>query len=146
MRILACVAVALALLVSPPGAFAEPVKRVAIHVDENDPGRMNLVLNNAANIHKYYAERGEEVAIAIVANGPGLHMFREDTSPVKDRIATMSLEIPSITFQACGNTHAVMTRKEGGKAPEIIEEVEMIPSGAVQLMELQFAGWAYLKP
>lgn len=145
MKFLAVLITAIGVMLAP-AAMAEGAKRVAIHVDDNDPKRMNLALNNAANIHKYYAGKGMEVEIAIVANGPGLHMYRDDTSPVKDRIATMSLEIPSISFQGCGNTHAVMTRKANGVAPEIIDEVEMIPSGAVQLMELQFDGWAYLKP
>lgn len=146
MKHLAAAMLALAMLATAPHALAESVKQVAIHVDDNDPGRMTLALNNAANIHKHYEAEGLEVEIAIVANGPGLHMFRADTSPVKDRIATMSLEFPSIRFQGCGNTHAAMTRKADGVAPEIIEEVQMIPSGAVQLMELQFEGWAYLKP
>lgn len=146
MKVFAGLMLALTMIVAAPVAEAEPVKRVAIHVDDNDPKRMNLALNNAANIHKFYAEKGEEVEIAIVANGPGLHMFRDDTSPVKERISVMSLEIPSIQFQGCGNTRAVMTKKEDGKEPPIIEEVQMIPSGAVQLMELQFDGWAYLKP
>ena len=145
MRIMLFMAAVLAVLAAP-AAHAEPVARVAIHVDDNDPKRMNLALNNAANIHKYYADKGQEVAIAIVANGPGLHMFRADTSPVKDRISVMSLEIPGIEFQGCGNTHRVMTEKAGGTAPEIVEEVQMIPSGAVQLIELQQQGWAYLKP
>lgn len=146
MKVLGRILTVLAILISAPVSMADPVARVALHVDDNDPKRMNLVLNNAANIHKYYAERNEEVEIAIIANGPGLHMFRDDTSPVKDRIGVMSLEIPSIKFQGCSNTHSVMTRKAGGTAPGILEEVEMVPSGAVQLIVLQQQGWAYLKP
>ncbi|MBX2856899.1 MAG: DsrE family protein [Rhodobacteraceae bacterium] len=141
-------ALGLCLLASPliAPALAEPVAKVAIHIDENDPKRMNLVLNNAENIEKYYAERGEEVEIAIVANGPGLHMFRADTSPVSARLATMSLEYPNMSFQGCMNTHSVMTKKAGGTAPEILDEIEMVPSGAVQLIQLQQQGWAYLRP
>jgi len=146
MKLVSAIALALAVLVSAPAAFAEPVARVALHVDDNDPKRMNLALNNARNIWKYYEARGEEVEIAIIANGPGLHMFRADTSPVRERIAVMSLEIPSIQFQGCSNTRAVMARKSNGVVPDIIEEVEMVPSGAIQLIELQQQGWAYLKP
>ena len=145
MRLLLVLLAACALFTAQP-VMAEPVARVALHVDDNDPKRMNLVLNNAANIHKYYAGRGEEVEIAIVANGPGLHMFRQDTSPGKDRIEVMSLEIPSIQFQGCMNTRNVMASKAGGKVPDILEEVQMVPSGAVQLIVLQQQGWAYLKP
>ena len=146
ITIVACITVATASLVGfSGGAVAEDIKRVAIHVDENDPMRMNMALNNAANIYKYYNEKGEAVNVRLVANGPGLHMFREDTSPVKDRIAAMSLEHESLTFAACSNTHSAMSSKAGGDIT-LISEAEMIPSGVVELIELQGEGWAYIRP
>src|SRR5262249_6103657 len=75
--------------------------KVAIQVDQNDQAVMELALNNAKNIGEHYGARGESVAIEIVAYGPGLHMLRNDTSPVKERIAVMSLEYPGLQFTAC---------------------------------------------
>lgn len=124
---------------------AREMARVAIHVDENDPARMTMALNNAANIHSYYADKGEEVAIRIVTYGPGLHMLRADTSPVADRIAVMALEDPNLTFAACGNTHSAMSRKAGGDVA-LIDEAEIVPSGAIELITLQQEGWSYLRP
>lgn len=121
------------------------VRKVAIHVNDNDPKRMNLALNNAANIHKYYKSKGQKVMVRVVAYGPGLHMFRDDTSPVKARIEQMALGQEGLTFAACGNTHKKMTKKEG-KKPPIISEAKMVPSGVVELMELQRQGWTYIKP
>jgi intracellular sulfur oxidation DsrE/DsrF family protein len=118
---------------------------LAIHVDENDPAKMNIALNNAANVSKYYANKGEAVKIEIVAYGPGLHMYRADTSPVKDRIAAMSLENDNLQFSACANTMAGMAKKEG-KKPELISEATVVPSGVVRLMELQEEGWTYVRP
>ena len=145
------VIVALALLIS--GAFylhvavadEEKTHKVAIHVDENDPARMNMALNNVANIKKYYDSVGETVEIELVAYGPGLHMFREDTSPVKDRISVLSLEIENLTFSACGNTHNVMTEK-AGKEVVLVDEVNVVPSGVVQLIALQEKGFSYIRP
>ena len=119
--------------------------KVAIHVDENDKGRMNLVLNNAQNVNKYYQSKGDTVDIEIVTYGPGLHMLRADTSPVKARIAAMSLELDNITFSACGNTHAKMTKKSGKKVT-LISEAKMVPSGVIRLIELQENGWSYIRP
>lgn len=119
--------------------------KVAIHVDENDPARMNMALNNVANIKKYYDSVGEEVEIELVAYGPGLHMFRADTSPVKDRIAIMSLEIENLKFSACGNTHSAMSKK-AGKEITLLEEASLVPSGVVQLISLQEQGYAYVRP
>ncbi len=133
------------LLASPVFAADEIVHKVAIHIDENDPKRMNMALNNVANVRKYYDSKGEKVEIEVVAYGPGLHMFRSDTSPVKDRISVMALEIDNLTFSACGNTHTAMSKK-AGKEIELIEEAAMVPSGVVQLILLQEEGYAYVRP
>ncbi len=119
--------------------------RVVIHVDENDKALMNLALNNITNINKYYESVGETVEIELVAYGPGLHMFRADTSPVIDRITQMSLLHENLTFSACGNTHAAMSKK-ADKEIELLEEAAMVPSGVVQLIALQEEGYAYIRP
>jgi len=88
---------------------------------------------------------GETVEIELVAYGPGLHMFRADTSPVIERITTMSLLHENLTFSACANTHSVMSKK-ADKEIELIEEASMVPSGVVQLIALQEQGFAYIRP
>ena len=128
----------------PAAAGSDPV-RIAIHVDENDKFKMNLVLNNAENVTKYYMSKGQKVQIRIVAYGPGLHMLRADTSPVKARIAKMALALDNISFAACGNTKAKMMKKSGKPVP-IIAEAKMVTSGVVELVELQRQGWAYIRP
>ncbi|NQV98582.1 MAG: DsrE family protein [Rhodospirillales bacterium] len=119
--------------------------KVAIHVDENDPARMNMALNNAENINAYYEQQDDTVEIEVVTYGPGLHMLRADTSPVKARIAAMSLELPSISFAACGNTKAKMS-EQAGKEIDLVSEAKTVPSGVVRLIELQEDGWAYVRP
>ena len=127
-------------------ALAEgQVHYLAIHVDDNDKAKMTMALNNAANVTDYYEAKGDTVKIEIVAYGPGLHMLREDTSPVKGRIAAMSLEHENLGFSACGNTLNGMAKKEG-KAPKLISEATVVPSGVVRLMELQEDGWTYIRP
>ena len=133
-------------MVGPTAALAQDaMHKVAVHVDENDPKRMNMALNNVQNIKKYYDAKGEKVTIELVAYGPGLHMFREDTSPVKDRLATMSLAIEGLTFSACGNTHKNMSSK-AGKEIKLVSEAAMVPSGVVRLIELQEIGYSYVRP
>ncbi len=63
--------------------FMPKAKRTRLsHLDDNDPKRMNLVLNNAANVDAYYKAKGEEVEIEIVTYGPGLNMLIDGKSPV----------------------------------------------------------------
>lgn len=119
--------------------------KVAIQVNENKPEVMNLALNNAKNVAEFYKTKGEAVAIEIVTFGPGLHMLRDDTSPVKQRIAEMSLADPSITFIACANTQQNHAKQEQ-KSISLISEAKVMPSGVVRLMELQSQGYAYIRP
>jgi len=121
------------------------IHKVAIHVDQNDKRVMNMALNNVQNVNKYYQSKGEKVVIELVAYGPGLHMFRDDTSPVKSRIETLSLAMPNLKFAACGNTHRKMSKK-AGKQIKLMSEAKMVPSGVVRLIELQENGFAYVRP
>jgi intracellular sulfur oxidation DsrE/DsrF family protein len=121
------------------------VHRVAIQVNQNDKAVMDLALNNAKNITDYYKAKGERVAIEIVTYGPGLHMLRADTSPVKERIAPMALDNPNLAFIACGNTQANQSKAEG-KPVTLLSEAKVMPSGVVRLMELQKQGYAYIRP
>lgn len=134
-----------ALVVGAQMAMAQTANKVAIHVDEESIQTMNMALNNAQNIATFYEEQGEEVIIEIVTYGPGLHMLRSDTSPVAQRIATMSLEMDNISFSACLNTVENM-RQSSQKDVPLISEATVVPSGAVRLMELQQQGYAYLRP
>jgi intracellular sulfur oxidation DsrE/DsrF family protein len=126
-------------------AKSEAVHKVAIQVSQNDKGQMDLALNNARNVIENYKGKGEKVAIEIVTYGPGLHMLRSDTSPVKDRIASMALENPNLKFIACANTRANQSKAEG-KQVSLISEATVMPSGVVRLMQLQSQGYAYIRP
>jgi intracellular sulfur oxidation DsrE/DsrF family protein len=119
--------------------------KVAIQVNQNDKAVMDLALNNAKNVIDYYGAKGETVAVEIVTYGPGLHMLRADTSPVKERIAPMALENSNLAFIACGNTQANQSKAEG-KPVKLLSEAKVMPSGVVRLMELQKQGYAYIRP
>lgn len=121
--------------------------RMVIQVDQNDPAVMNLALNNAANLIDYYRAKGVAIDVDLVTYGPGLHMLREDTSPVKDRIKQLkATAFPStVQFSACNNTKENMEKKEG-KPIGIVADAVLVPSGVVHLMELEEKGWSYVRP
>ncbi|MGY3485802.1 intracellular sulfur oxidation DsrE/DsrF family protein [Bradyrhizobium sp. USDA 4011] len=128
-----------------PAAPKEKEHHLILQVNSNDPAAMNLTLNNATNVAEYYKGLGEKVKIEVVTFGPGLHMLREDTSPVKARIEEMALSSPEVSFKACGNTQEKMQKAENKSIP-IIKQAEVVKSGVVRVMELQEKGWAYVKP
>jgi len=139
------ITVAAGLMAATMGFAEGVVHHVAIHVDQNDKRVMNMALNNAANVTKYYESQGDTVEIEMVAYGPGLVMFIPGKSPVADRISTMSLQFENLSFSACGNTHRKMSAKAGHDI-EIMDEAGMVPSGVVRLIELQEQGFAYVRP
>lgn len=158
VKLLAFGAVAL-LMIMPPLA-AQSVKhapvvkrhtqiktshRLILQVNSSEPATMNLALNNATNVADYYKSLGEKVSIEIIAYGPGLHMLRDDTSPVKARIETLALSTPEISFKACGNTQENMRKAENKEIP-IIPQANLVKSGVVRVMQLQEQGWSYVKP
>ena len=158
MRLAAVCVVAL-FLVAPPAAaqgneqastlaapdVAKKAHRLILQVNTNEPATMNLALNNATNVAQYYKDLGETVEIEIVTFGAGLHMLRNDTSPVKDRIKAIAEKMPSISFKACGNTQENMRKAENKKIP-LVAQATLVKSGVVRVMELQEQGWTYVRP
>ena len=128
-----------------PAAAKDKEHRLILQVNTNDAAAMNLALNNAMNVTQHYKDLGEKVRIEVVTFGPGLHMLRDDTSPVKARIETMALSTPEVSFKACGNTQENMHKAEKKEIP-IIPQAQVVKSGVVRVMELEEQGWTYVKP
>ena len=132
-----------------PLAFAQAgateKHRLALQISDNDAVKMNAVLNVAANVSKYYSDKGEEVDIQIVAFNAGLHMLRDDTSPVKPRLQSFKQGMPNVSFMACENTLEAMARTEG-KEPPLVENAERVKAGVVTLIELGEKGWTIVWP
>ena len=136
----------LAIFMLAGTAFAaDGVHRLALQISDNDPQKMNTVLNVAANVARLYGDRGEEVDIKIVAFNQGLHMLRSDTSPVAERMTSFLQSMTNVEFQACNNTREGMAKKEGKDIP-LIENVSVVPAGVVSLMELDSAGYTVIRP
>jgi len=150
------------LIIAPPSAVAlqkkqttaqilkrhaadKKLHRLVLQVNTNEPAMMNLALNNATNVAQYYQDLGEKVKIEVVTFGPGLHMLRDDTSPVKARIKAIKESTPAISFKACGNTQENMHKAENKEIP-LIPEATVVKSGVVRVMELQEQGWTYVRP
>ncbi len=147
MKAFARLALALsALFVLATASVAEEgVHKLALQISDNDPQKMNTVLNVAANVSRLYSETGEEVDIKIVAFNAGLHMLRSDTSPVSERMKSFAQSMPNVTFEACNNTRQAMAKKEGKDIP-LLDGVEVVPAGVVSLIELDEDGYTIVRP
>jgi intracellular sulfur oxidation DsrE/DsrF family protein len=111
LRTLFSVLLLLPLVVA--NAQASERHRLALQIGDNDPDKMNAVLNVAANVSKHFTEKGDEVDIQIVAFNAGLNLLRQDKSLVLTRLKSFKQGMPNVTFMACENTLEAMTRNEG---------------------------------
>jgi intracellular sulfur oxidation DsrE/DsrF family protein len=136
---------ALLLLFAALPASASEHHKLALQISDNSPEKMNAVLNVAANVSSYYSEKGDEVEIQIVAFNAGLHMLRDDTSPVKPRLKSFKHGMPNVSFLACENTLDSMARKEG-KPPPLVDNATKVKAGVVTLIELAEKGWTIVRP
>ena len=136
-RVLAIFAVAMMFATGAVAQSPLPASKVVLQVSDNDPGKWNLALNNAKNIQ---ADLGAaNVAIEIVAYGPGINMLKMD-SAVGGRIGEALAS--GIKVEACENT---MRNAKLAKA-DMLDKIAYVPSGVVELMQKQQQGWAYLRP
>jgi intracellular sulfur oxidation DsrE/DsrF family protein len=132
--------------VLPSAAWAESKShRLALQISDNSPEKMNAVLNVAANVSRYYSDKGDEVEVEVVAFNAGLHMLRSDTSPVKERMTSFRKSMPNVAFKACGNTMAAMERNEGHKIP-LLPDIPVVDAGVTRLIELSEKGWTIVRP
>jgi hypothetical protein len=133
----------LSLALTPASAVEK--HRLAVQISDDDAAKMNAVLNVAANVSKYYSDKGEEIEIQVVAFNAGLNMLRQDKSPVLTRLKSFKQGMPNVAFKACENTLEAMTRKEG-KEPPLVENAERVKAGVVTLIELGEQGWTIVRP
>lgn len=124
---------------NPPAAKAvkPAATRMVFQVTEDDGKKWMGILGN---IHNIQADLGKtNVAIALVAIGPGLDMLLADSvaaNGVQDALAD------GVEFIACENT--MKARKI--KRDDLIEGIGYARAGYVELARRQQQGWAYLRP
>ena len=143
LRALFAALVLLPLALAPAQAMEK--HKLALQISDNDSAKMTAVLNVAANVSKYYSDKGDEVEIQIVAFNAGLHMLRDDTTPVKPRLLSFKQGMPNVAFMACENTLEAMTKTEG-KEPPLVENATRVKAGVVTLIELGEKGWTIVRP
>lgn len=122
---------------SPAPTFDHP-RKVVLSLSERDPARVNEVISNVGNVQKFYGT--DNVRIALVVYGPGIHAVLLKDSTVRPRIA--SLITIGIDVLACDATLQSMHLG----AADLIHGVRIIPNGIPAIVEFQAAGWYYVHP
>jgi len=135
------------MLVWSPGVEAShapdhPRKhKIVYHLNEGGVEKARAVLVNIENHVSVVGWKNIE-ALELVVHGPALRTFlaRDIDPDVRGKLET--LLAGGLRFGACQIT---LTRQKID-AKDLIEGVTAVPSGVVRVMELQEAGYAYVKP
>ncbi|GAC1404999.1 MAG: hypothetical protein NVSMB64_09120 [Candidatus Velthaea sp.] len=127
-----------------PAPFASPApsldhpRKVVLSLSERDPVRVNEILSNLGNIQKFYGT--DNVRIALVVFGPGVHAVLKSESLVRARIS--SLLAIGVDILACDATLQTMHLT----GADLIPGVKTVPNGLPEIVELQASGWYYVRP
>ncbi len=120
-------------------AAANKPLRVVVHVNFADPTRHDGGLKNIANILKDVAgSPGTE--IEVVCHSAGIALVVQKESKYPDEVAGLIKK--GVRFVACRNT----MRQRNLKPEDLLSDVGTVPSGAVEVIRRQQAGFAYFKP
>ena len=118
-------------------AAADKPHKVVFQVSDSDPAKWNLALNNARNVQKDLGK--DQVAIEIVAYGPGIGMLKGD-SKTEPRITAALTD--GVKVVACENTMKAQKLSQA----DMIPGIAYVPAGVVELMQRQAQGWSYIRP
>jgi intracellular sulfur oxidation DsrE/DsrF family protein len=132
----ACTAATGPALAAGPAAVAAAKEQAIFAVSDNDPQKWNLALGNIANAMEGIG--ADAVDIELVAYGPGIWMLKKD-SPVADKIADAVKH--GVHVVACQHS---MTGAHIDAA-DLPAGVGVVPSGVVELIRRQHAGYAYVR-
>ncbi len=125
-----------AIAAAPAQAAAAARERAIFAVSDADPQKWNLTLGNIANAIEGIG--ADEVEIELVVYGPGIAMLKKD-SPVVARIAAALKS--GVRVAACQHSMQGFNLAPADLAPG----VGTVPSGVVELIRRQHAGYAYVR-
>jgi len=125
--------------------FAEPTpsldnpRKFVFPITKWDRNEINHILGSANNVIKFYGVDNTEVVIVAYSQGIKA-LLKNGNLTIKKRIK--SLMTYDVEFIACGNT--MKTLKIDKK--ELIDGVEVVTAGIVELIERQLRGYIYIRP
>ena len=111
---------------------------LVLHLDSGETGMFRLVARNASNYLKALA--GEKFELHVVANGQGVKLFTTEHEELRD--LGEQLMAQGVRFKICANALAENAIDPVNLWPGCL----IVPAGLVEIVKLQRAGYAYIKP
>lgn len=119
-----------------------------LHVDLNDPQRLNIAFDNIINYKKYLADylpEGSETGkavIVLVANGPAVNLFTKSPEHDEQEARMRTFLDEGVSIRLCQNA----LNKFGISHDQLWEGCTPVPGAIPEMVRLQAEGYAYIKP
>ncbi|MBD3797934.1 MAG: DsrE family protein [Campylobacterales bacterium] len=121
----------------PEPSIMKP-REIVFSINRGDDEFIHHVLSSANNVLKFYGP--EKVHMRIVAYYHGIRALLKSEKEFAVRVD--ALQQYDVEFVACGNT---MTTKKI-KKEDLIDDVEIVTAGIVEITERVKEGWVYIVP
>ncbi len=120
----------------PKPSFDNP-RKIVFSIIQGDDTSIDHVIGAANNVLKFYGP--ENVNMRIVAYSKGIRALLKKDKFVA-RIDTLMQY--DVSFVACGNTMRTLKIKNS----DLLDDVEVVTAGIVEIIEREKEGWIYIKP
>ena len=121
----------------PKPAIDNP-RKIVFSIDSANPKEINHVLSTVNNVMKFYRPENTEVVVVTYAQGIK-SLLKKENKEIRTRIE--SLMTYDVEFIACGNS--MRTLKMDRK--ELLDDIDYVTAGIVEIIERQLQGYTYIK-
>ncbi len=118
--------------------------KVLVHLTTSDSEIGLNTFTNLENMLQEYRERGQNIRVEVVANGHGINLLRQGTTPFAALIARLTEEYQNLSFAACKNT-IDQIQITSDEEIDLIPQAKLIDSGIVEVIQRQQQGWTYIR-
>ena len=110
--------------------------RIVMQVASGDTSEWKSTINNLKNLKQGW---GNDVAIEVVAHGPGIGFLLTKKTPHHEAIKALKMQ--GVDFVICENS----LREKGVGKSEVIPEAGFVPMGIGEIVLKLEEGWTYIK-
>ncbi len=116
-------------------------QRIVLHLASDDLGQMQRSLDQAELILAGFEYNANAPEVELIANGPGLALFRSDVSPFVERIDALQRDYPSLGLFACARTIERLAQQ--GIDVDLLPGVDTGSMAIERIYTRTRQGWSY---
>jgi len=128
-------------LAEPKPSMDNPRKFI-FPLTSDDENEISHLLSSVNNVIKFYGVDNSEVVIVCYSKGIKATLKEPKFKDKELKKRVLALMTYDVEFVACNNTMKTYKIKEN----DLLEDVEVVTAGIVELIERQLRGYTYIRP